>query len=77
MDVFKCMVSSRHRGTLNSRRVVSPLVKLVEGEERSEAPEPPDVLSLKIGVEMSQNVLSSAWCSRLRLTTGVQSSPLP
>ncbi|GFS48064.1 hypothetical protein TNCV_3599841 [Trichonephila clavipes] len=34
MDVCKCIVSLRHVGTLNSRRAASPLVWLVEGEER-------------------------------------------
>ncbi|GFX02391.1 metalloendopeptidase [Trichonephila clavipes] len=29
------------------------------------------VFSLKIGVEPSQNALSSVWCSKLQLTTGV------
>ncbi|GFV42299.1 uncharacterized protein TNCV_3165301 [Trichonephila clavipes] len=38
MDVRKCIVSLRHGGTLNSRRAASPLVVLVEGEERWEAP---------------------------------------
>ncbi|GFW21347.1 uncharacterized protein TNCV_1531721 [Trichonephila clavipes] len=37
MDVFKCIVPLRHRGTLNSRRAASPLVWLVEGEERRDA----------------------------------------
>ncbi|GFW81773.1 uncharacterized protein TNCV_2884471 [Trichonephila clavipes] len=32
-------VLSRHGGTLNSRRAASPLVRLVEGEERWEAPD--------------------------------------
>ncbi|GFU33823.1 hypothetical protein TNCV_2169881 [Trichonephila clavipes] len=34
MDVCKCIVPARHGGTLNSRRAASPLVRLVEGEER-------------------------------------------
>ncbi|GFY10780.1 hypothetical protein TNCV_1123031 [Trichonephila clavipes] len=34
MDVCKCIVPLRHGGTLNSRRAVSPLVWLGEGEER-------------------------------------------
>ncbi|GFX50496.1 HTH_Tnp_Tc3_2 domain-containing protein [Trichonephila clavipes] len=33
MDVCKCIVPSRHWGTLNSHRAASPLVRLVEGEE--------------------------------------------
>ncbi|GFT59061.1 uncharacterized protein TNCV_186421 [Trichonephila clavipes] len=34
-------VPLRHEGTLNSRRAASPLVWLVEGEERREAPDHP------------------------------------
>ncbi|GFS94011.1 uncharacterized protein TNCV_4480591 [Trichonephila clavipes] len=41
MDVCKCIVPSRHGGTLNSPQTASPLVKLVEEEERWEAPEHP------------------------------------
>ncbi|GFV56396.1 uncharacterized protein TNCV_855491 [Trichonephila clavipes] len=41
MDVCKCIVPSRQGGTLNSRRAASPLVRLVEEEERWEAPDHP------------------------------------
>ncbi|GFT97953.1 uncharacterized protein TNCV_2168411 [Trichonephila clavipes] len=41
MDVCKCIVPSRHGRTLNSRRVVSPLMRSVEKEERWEAPDHP------------------------------------
>ncbi|GFW53279.1 CCHC-type domain-containing protein [Trichonephila clavipes] len=34
MDAYKCIVPSRHGVTLNTRRAESPLVRLVEGEER-------------------------------------------
>ncbi|GFY34972.1 uncharacterized protein TNCV_155491 [Trichonephila clavipes] len=34
MEACKCIVPTRHGGTLNSRRAASPLVRLVEGEER-------------------------------------------
>ncbi|GFT30988.1 hypothetical protein TNCV_1683541 [Trichonephila clavipes] len=34
MDVCKCTVPLRHGGTLNSRRSTSPLVRLMEIEER-------------------------------------------
>ncbi|GFU73020.1 hypothetical protein TNCV_4637541 [Trichonephila clavipes] len=34
MDVCKCIVTSQHGGTLNSRRVASPIVRLGKGEER-------------------------------------------
>ncbi|GFW28853.1 uncharacterized protein TNCV_201761 [Trichonephila clavipes] len=37
MDVCKCIVPLRHGATLNSRRAASPLVWLVEGEERWKA----------------------------------------
>ncbi|GFW14448.1 uncharacterized protein TNCV_298681 [Trichonephila clavipes] len=41
MDNCKCKLPSWHGGTLNSRRVASPLVRLVEREERRETPDPP------------------------------------
>ncbi|GFX37641.1 uncharacterized protein TNCV_3201641 [Trichonephila clavipes] len=41
MDVCKCIVPSRHGGTLNSHRATSPLVRLVEREERWEDPDHP------------------------------------
>ncbi|GFX23452.1 cullin-4A [Trichonephila clavipes] len=41
IDVCKCIVTSRHGGTLNSRQAASPLMRLVEGEERWEIPERP------------------------------------
>ncbi|GFX10267.1 uncharacterized protein TNCV_1866641 [Trichonephila clavipes] len=50
MDVCKCIVPSRHEGTLNSRRAASPLVRLVEGKERWEAS------------DNSHGVLSPNWC---------------
>ncbi|GFX73461.1 uncharacterized protein TNCV_3402721 [Trichonephila clavipes] len=34
MDVCKCIVSVKHRGTLNSLRVTRPHVRLVGGEEK-------------------------------------------
>ncbi|GFV21790.1 HTH_Tnp_Tc3_2 domain-containing protein [Trichonephila clavipes] len=40
MDVYKCVVHLWHGDALNSRRAASPLVRLVEGEERWEAPPP-------------------------------------
>ncbi|GFX64621.1 uncharacterized protein TNCV_1671571 [Trichonephila clavipes] len=41
MDFCRCIVPSRHWGTLNSRRVASPLIRLVEGKERWEDPDYP------------------------------------
>ncbi|GFW46938.1 hypothetical protein TNCV_2982941 [Trichonephila clavipes] len=35
MDVCKCIVPSRYGGTLNNLRAPSPLVRLVEREERT------------------------------------------
>ncbi|GFV50724.1 hypothetical protein TNCV_2213851 [Trichonephila clavipes] len=35
MDVCKCIVPLRHGGTVNSRRTASPVVWLVEEEERT------------------------------------------
>ncbi|GFT48479.1 uncharacterized protein TNCV_3822631 [Trichonephila clavipes] len=42
MDACKCIVPLRHGDTLNSRRAASPLVWLVEREERWEAPDHPE-----------------------------------
>ncbi|GFW40168.1 uncharacterized protein TNCV_5118511 [Trichonephila clavipes] len=39
--VFKSPMHLRHGGTQNSRRAASPLVRLVEGEERWEDPNHP------------------------------------
>ncbi|GFY33872.1 uncharacterized protein TNCV_4595801 [Trichonephila clavipes] len=41
MGVCKRIVPLRHAGTLNSRPTASPLKRLMEGEERWEAPEHP------------------------------------
>ncbi|GFX97646.1 uncharacterized protein TNCV_2842061 [Trichonephila clavipes] len=50
MDVCKCIVAARYRGTLNSRRAASPLVRLVEGQERWETSDhPQSVLPLNWG----------------------------
>ncbi|GFU20163.1 uncharacterized protein TNCV_2557531 [Trichonephila clavipes] len=39
MDVCKCVSPLRHEGTLNSHRVASSLVRLVEGGKRWEVPD--------------------------------------
>ncbi|GFU87397.1 hypothetical protein TNCV_2716821 [Trichonephila clavipes] len=50
IDVCKCIVSLRHGGTLNSRRAASPFVRLVEAEDRWEAPDPhPQCSPSKLG----------------------------
>ncbi|GFS83987.1 uncharacterized protein TNCV_2363991 [Trichonephila clavipes] len=41
MDVYKCIVPSWHGGILNNRHTASPLVRLIEGEDRWEVPDPP------------------------------------
>ncbi|GFX53681.1 hypothetical protein TNCV_1596271 [Trichonephila clavipes] len=46
MDVCKFTVPSRHAGTQNSRRVVRPLVRRVEGEDMKEALDPPQGVQL-------------------------------
>ncbi|GFV50751.1 hypothetical protein TNCV_2214121 [Trichonephila clavipes] len=45
--------------------------KLVEREDRWEA-SGPGCSSSKLGGELSKIVLSPAWCSKLRLTTGIK-----
>ncbi|GFV34112.1 hypothetical protein TNCV_3630771 [Trichonephila clavipes] len=67
MDVWNCIVPT----TRHSNRVPSPLVRLVEGEEKWEAPNnPQDVLSHNWGGTKRQIVQSPVWCLRLRLTRG-------
>ncbi|GFV92274.1 hypothetical protein TNCV_3951291 [Trichonephila clavipes] len=71
MDVCKCIGPSWHGGTLNSRRVASPLVWLVEEEERVRTLNPPLGYSFKSVMEPIQIVQSPIWCSKLRLSTSV------
>ncbi|GFT37187.1 hypothetical protein TNCV_1126521 [Trichonephila clavipes] len=55
---------------INSRQAVSPLVRLVEGEEKLETPDLPErVLSQNWGRRPSKIILLPAWCLKLRLTT--------
>ncbi|GFV80663.1 piggyBac transposable element-derived protein 4 [Trichonephila clavipes] len=65
-DVCKCIVPSRRGGSLNSCRAASPLVRLVEGEERWKAPGPPQgVLSQNWGeTELNRSVT----CMVLKVT---------
>ncbi|GFX64273.1 uncharacterized protein TNCV_1499971 [Trichonephila clavipes] len=58
MDVCKCIVPLRHGGTLNSRQAASPLMWLVEGEERLEAPGNPQGFLLLNwgGIEQNRSV---------------------
>ncbi|GFV83758.1 uncharacterized protein TNCV_2555452 [Trichonephila clavipes] len=64
MNVCKCIVPLRHGGTLNSRRATSPLVRLVDREERWEAPDPQGVLPQNCGrTELSRTVTCSAGLS--------------
>ncbi|GFY30984.1 cullin-4A [Trichonephila clavipes] len=58
MDVCNCIVPSRHKGTLNSRRAASPLVRLEKEEERWKAPDHPQgVLPQNLGeTELNRSV---------------------
>ncbi|GFX62855.1 hypothetical protein TNCV_3351811 [Trichonephila clavipes] len=76
MEVCKCILPLRHQGTLNSRRGASRPLRLVKAKERLERPfTTPRVFTLKVEEETSEILLSLAWCSKLRLTTGVQPRP--
>ncbi|GFT25397.1 uncharacterized protein TNCV_182251 [Trichonephila clavipes] len=59
MDACKCIVPLRHGGTYNNRRAASSLVRLVEGEERREAPhQPQGVLPQNWGeIELNRSVI--------------------
>ncbi|GFW09177.1 hypothetical protein TNCV_2101311 [Trichonephila clavipes] len=74
---LKLRVPARHRGTVNSPRAASPLVWLGEVEERWEAHvHLQGFLPLYWG-GTEQKALSPAWCSKLKLTTGENSSLWP
>ncbi|GFU27159.1 uncharacterized protein TNCV_775771 [Trichonephila clavipes] len=67
MDVCKCIVPARHGGTLYSSLAASPLVRLVDGEEKWEASDyPQSVLPLNWGgIEPKRTVT----CMVLKATT--------
>ncbi|GFX15657.1 cullin-4A [Trichonephila clavipes] len=74
-NVCKCIVPSRHGGTLNSRRAASPFVRLVAGDERWKA------LTLPQGV-LPQNwgeteLYHTVSCMVLKANDRHTSSPLP
>ncbi|GFY00408.1 uncharacterized protein TNCV_1664471 [Trichonephila clavipes] len=58
MDACKCIMPLRHGGTLNTRLAASPLVWLVEGEEKWEAPSHPQgCLPLnRVGTQQNRTV---------------------
>ncbi|GFY24403.1 hypothetical protein TNCV_1014511 [Trichonephila clavipes] len=72
LEFCKCILPSRLESTINSRRAASPFVRLVEGKRSWKPLTTPRVFSLKIVTKPSRIVLSPAWCSKLRLTTGVK-----
>ncbi|GFT26438.1 cullin-4A [Trichonephila clavipes] len=59
MDICECIEPSSHGSTLNSRRTTSPLVRLVKGEDRWDAPDQPQgVLPLNWGeTELNRSVI--------------------
>ncbi|GFW14013.1 uncharacterized protein TNCV_4701481 [Trichonephila clavipes] len=61
------LATKRHGGTLNNCRAATPLVILVEGEERRKAPNHPK----KLGWNRAKSRYHLYGFSKLRLTTGV------
>ncbi|GFT64762.1 uncharacterized protein TNCV_4545101 [Trichonephila clavipes] len=74
MDVCKCIVPSWHGGTLNSSRATSPIVRLMEGEERWETYDHPQGVLLlnwgetKLNRSVTCMVLKATVNGRRRLT---------
>ncbi|GFU49043.1 hypothetical protein TNCV_2333301 [Trichonephila clavipes] len=65
MDVCKYVVPSRHGDTQNSCRAASPLVRLVEEQERWVVPHYLQVVfPQNWGGGLSQIALSPIWCSK-------------
>ncbi|GFY35586.1 uncharacterized protein TNCV_196861 [Trichonephila clavipes] len=76
MDVCKCRMPSQQGSTLNSRRAASPLVRLVEGKERWEAPDFPLGCSpSKLGRNQAKNRIVT--CMVLVATTNERRNKLP
>ncbi|GFY09154.1 uncharacterized protein TNCV_4663451 [Trichonephila clavipes] len=71
MNVCKCIVPSRHGGTLNSHRAASPLVRLVEEEERWEAPDHPQGVLPQNSGETELNRSVTCMTLKATITTGV------
>ncbi|GFW80422.1 uncharacterized protein TNCV_2945541 [Trichonephila clavipes] len=65
MDVCKCIVPLWHGDTINSRRAANPLMRLVEGEERWEAPDPPGDLPQNWGENEPNRIVT---CMVLKAT---------
>ncbi|GFU54270.1 hypothetical protein TNCV_576541 [Trichonephila clavipes] len=80
MDVCKCIVSLRYGDTLNSRRAANRLVRLVAGDERWEASDPPPGYSpSKLGCNLDKSychlILGSPRCGSVRYPTNGHRSP--
>ncbi|GFV49263.1 uncharacterized protein TNCV_237971 [Trichonephila clavipes] len=74
MDFCKCIVPLWHVGTLNRRPAASPLMRLVEGEERWKFTDPLGVIDHNLGgTDLNRNVpcmvLKAAATYRLYLGT--------
>ncbi|GFX34342.1 uncharacterized protein TNCV_3226891 [Trichonephila clavipes] len=78
MDVCKCIVPSRDGGTLNSSRAASPLLRLVAGDEKLEAPAPPPECSTS-NLEWNRAKNRNVTCMVLKTTANDRRrcSPLP
>ncbi|GFV26394.1 hypothetical protein TNCV_5087071 [Trichonephila clavipes] len=74
MDMCKYIVPVRHGVTLNSHQTTSPLVRLVEVEDRKEVPGNLQRFTPQNWGGTEPNHSISCWCSELRLTTGVYRS---
>ncbi|GFX89066.1 uncharacterized protein TNCV_2853651 [Trichonephila clavipes] len=61
----------RHGGTLNSSRVTSPLVRLVEWEERWEASDHPQSVLPQNWGGIEQNGTATCMVLKATVTTGV------
>ncbi|GFS53740.1 uncharacterized protein TNCV_731341 [Trichonephila clavipes] len=75
MDACKCIVPSWHGGTLNSHRAASHLVRWVEGEERRETPGHLEGVLAQNWGGNEPNHTVTFMVLKLRVTSGVQSSP--
>ncbi|GFU95431.1 transposable element Tcb2 transposase [Trichonephila clavipes] len=83
MNACKCIVPSHHGGSLNSRRTASPLVRLVEGEEKWEVLDHPQGVLPQNWVETMLNrsvtsmVLKALYLTRSTIRSDVGVAIVP
>ncbi|GFW04179.1 uncharacterized protein TNCV_2669441 [Trichonephila clavipes] len=77
MDVCKCIVPLRQRGTLNSHRAACPLVRLIKGEEKWNASDHPQRFFLQNWGGTEPNPTVTCMILKSKVNDRRTTSPLP